>query len=174
MKNRHKIHLGSIGKPLGLDGAFFVFGRDDLLPKIEGNICLNLGKKQLVCRLIRCWWHNSRVVAKLEAFSDRTSLELWKGAELSCQRDQLSLNDKSEYFWSDLISKTVVDSEGYRLGKVARLDNFGASDVVEISDDDGKILALPLVAAYFDMSFQAQDEALRLVVPASTFDEAWQ
>lgn len=174
MKNRLKVNLGSIGKPLGLDGAFFVFGRDELISKSIRTLEVELGSKRMHSAVIRCWWHNSRVVAKLEQLSDRTAVEAWKGAKLSCLRDQLSVDDSSEYLWQDLISKNVIDPKGQLVGKVVRVENYGASDVVEISDGSQRLLAIPLVSSYFDMSFKAGDEFLRLIVSAETFDEAWQ
>ena len=44
---------------------------------------------------------------------------------------------EEEFYHADLIGLEARDGEGRIIGKVSNLHNYGASDVIEISRDDG-------------------------------------
>jgi ribosomal 30S subunit maturation factor RimM len=77
-----------------------------------------------------------------------------------------------EYLWVDLVGKEVLDKDGRLVGQIARVENFGAADIVIIQKNKVE-LPLPLVDYYFDMTFTG-NSPLRLVVDAKTFVESWQ
>ena len=68
---------------------------------------------------------------------DRNAAEAMRGTELFVARDALPPADEDEFYHADLIGLEARDSEGRLLGKVAAVHNFGASDVIELTRDDG-------------------------------------
>ena len=68
---------------------------------------------------------------------DRNAAEALKGTELFVSRDALPPPDEDEFYHADLIGLEARDSEGRVIGKVAGVHNFGASDVIELTRDDG-------------------------------------
>jgi 16S rRNA processing protein RimM len=76
-------------------------------------------------------------VIAFEGISDRNMAEALKGTELLVARDALAPTDEEEFYHADLIGLEARDSEGRIIGKVAALHNYGASDVIELSRDDG-------------------------------------
>ncbi|MBW0145044.1 ribosome maturation factor RimM [Sphingomicrobium clamense] len=85
------------------------------------------------------------VVAKLEGVSDRSAAEGLRGQLIEVTRDQLPDLDEGEFYYSDLVDLPVVDSEGASIGKVVTVENFGASDVIEIEKPNGKRFMVPLI-----------------------------
>lgn len=68
---------------------------------------------------------------------DRNAAEALKGTELFVSRDALPPPDEDEFYHADLIGLEARDTEGRVIGKVAGVHNFGASDVIELTRDDG-------------------------------------
>lgn len=168
------VQLGIVGKAHGLSGAFFISQRDELLP--AGLKELRIGPQAADARrftLQSCRLQSGRPLLQCQELRTREAAEELLLQPIWCAREALQLDEEAEYLWADLIHKEVVDSKGKRLGRIQEIGNFGASDLVRIRDEEGRILELPLVSAYFDMNFHSSDSQLRLIVEADLFDETW-
>jgi len=80
--------------------------------------------------------------------------------------------------WSDLPGAVVEDVAGVSIGKVHHVYNAGASDVIEVHDERGRSVDIPLISSYLDLSqpcSSSPDAArrLRLNVLAKVFEEVW-
>jgi 16S rRNA processing protein RimM len=60
-----------------------------------------------------------------------------RGTQLYIDRDQLPDTDDGEYYIEDLIGLKVVDGQGTDIGEVIAVDNFGASDLLDIKPTTG-------------------------------------
>ena len=69
--------------------------------------------------------------------ADRDAAEKLKGLELYVARAALPPAEGEEFYHADLVGLMVEDEQGRRIGKVAAVHNFGASDVLAIARDDG-------------------------------------
>ena len=76
-------------------------------------------------------------VMAFAGISDRNAAEALKGTELFVTRDALPATGEEEFYHADLIGLEARDHEGRIIGKVSALHNYGASDVIELSRDDG-------------------------------------
>jgi 16S rRNA processing protein RimM len=168
--------IGRVGKPYGLRGAFYVSGRSEPFPAKCRIIALGdspLSAVQVEIRTVQTI--GDRDVLCLEGYSDRTAIEKFVNQMIWAQsaevRAQLGSN---EYFWDDLVGKPVEDVHGVRLGTIVTVANYGASDVLDLEDGQGRTISLPLVANYFDMDFTAGSLALRLHVSADVFSDLWE
>ena len=79
-------------------------------------------------------------IARFTEIADRSSAERAKGTELTLNRDALPETEEDEYYHHDLIGLPCVSTTGETLGKVVLVENFGASDILEIERPavDGK------------------------------------
>ena len=75
------------------------------------------------------------VLALIEGVRDRDAAEKLRGTEIAIPRTLLPATEAGEYYWTDLIGCDVFDITGVRFGKVARLFETGANDVLEIRDE---------------------------------------
>lgn len=86
-------------------------------------------------------------VARFEGVNDRGAAEKLRGTLIEVERDQLPSLDEGEFYFSDLIDLPVVDDAGEPIGHVVGVENFGASDIVEIEKPNGKRFMVPLTKA---------------------------
>ncbi|MBB3763674.1 ribosome maturation factor RimM [Sphingomicrobium lutaoense] len=85
------------------------------------------------------------VIARFEGVESRDAAEALRGQLIEIDRDELPPLEEGEYYFSDLIGLAVVDEDGEAIGTVRSVDNFGASDVVEIERPSGKSFMVPLI-----------------------------
>jgi len=85
---------------------------------------------------------DGEAVISFSGIADRSTAEALKGTELFVARDQLPAPGEEEFYHADLIGLEAQDSEGRKLGKVAAIHNYGASDVMEIARPDGDSVLL--------------------------------
>ena len=83
-------------------------------------------------------------VARFTEVTDRTTAEGLRGTELAVPRSALPTLADGEYYHSDLLGLPCVSSAGEPLGRVVLVDNFGASDVLEVERPDGRRFMVPM------------------------------
>ncbi|MBF0440700.1 MAG: 16S rRNA processing protein RimM [Oligoflexales bacterium] len=167
--------LGTIGKPYGVAGAFFVSGRTEGLPRELSEVLIGKSAEDgVLSGVLLNKMQGGRPLLKCTLFSKREDAEKLRGERVWVRRGALNIDHEKEYFWDDLIGKSVEDVDGGVIGTVYRVHNYGASDVVFVKSETGRKCEIPLVSHYFDMGFLPDDDALRLVVSRDIFDEAWE
>jgi len=129
------VPVGHVGKPHGLDGAFFVDGpssRQGVFASGAEVWVAGQPAKVVVSR------HGSgrRPVIKLDRQAER-------GAELAVPRASLPALGEGEYYAFQLVGLAVEEEGGRFLGVVADVVDYPANDVLEL--DSGA--SLPLVEA---------------------------
>jgi 16S rRNA processing protein RimM len=85
------------------------------------------------------------IIAALESIEDRDAAEEWVGAEIAVERSSLPEPGEGEYYWADLIGLDVRDGRGQRLGRVGRMLETGAHDVMVVERGEGEDLLIPFV-----------------------------
>ena len=105
-------------------------------------------------------------VARFAEVSDRTAAEALRGTVLTVSRDALPGLEEGEFYHSDLLGLGAVTDSGEPLGKVVAVENFGATDIVEIERAGGKRFMVPLTPESVP---EWNDE--RLVVAAAFAEE---
>ena len=88
---------------------------------------------------------NNGLIARFAEVSDRNAAEALRGTELTVPRAMLPPLAEGEYYHADLIGLPAVSSEGEPVGHVVAVDNFGASDVIEIERDTGERFMVPML-----------------------------
>lgn len=83
-------------------------------------------------------------VARFVEIADRTAAEALRGTELEVPRDSLPALADGEFYHQDLIGLPVVTSNGETIGEVIGVENFGATDIVEIAPVEGRAFMVPL------------------------------
>jgi len=71
-------------------------------------------------------------LAEIENINDRTEAEKLRGTVLYINEDTLPEPDDDEFYIADLIGLTCVDENKKEIGNVIAVENFGASDLLEI------------------------------------------
>lgn len=80
--------------------------------------------------------HGKGVVAHFTGYDNREVAAALIGAELAAFRSEFKPAAKDEYYWTDLIELIAINLEGVELGRVSRLIETAANDVLVISPRD--------------------------------------
>jgi 16S rRNA processing protein RimM len=126
------VRIGQVGRPHGIDGAFFVEQpSDDERWWRTGARFLAAGEPVEVVAHRRS---SGRPVVKLDK-------PVARGAALEVEREALPPTEEDEYYAFELVGLDVVEEGGRALGKVRAVTPGIANDVLEL---DGDVL-LPMV-----------------------------
>lgn len=79
--------------------------------------------------------HGNSFIAKLHGIDTPEAARLYTGKTISIKRSQLPDLKQGEYYWSDLVGLTVINTRGETLGTVSYLIETGANDVLVIKGD---------------------------------------
>lgn len=77
------------------------------------------------------------VIAKAEGVHDRNAADMLRGTELFVPRAALPDPDDDEFYYEDLEGLVAISREAHRIGIVKHVANYGAGDLIEITDDQG-------------------------------------
>ena len=124
-----------MGRPHGLDGAFFVEQPSDRVGAFEQGAEIYVGDAPAKVVVSRRGGGN-RPVIKLDRPAER-------GAVLAVPRESLPPLGEDEYYAFQLVGLAVEEEGGRFLGRVADVVDYPANDVLEL--DSG--VSLPLVEA---------------------------
>ena len=129
------VTVGRVGRPHGVDGAFFVERPSDRAAVFKVGAELWVGGAPARVVLLR-HGSGSRPVIKLDRPVER-------GADLAVPRADLPRLPADEYYLFELVGLRVEEEGGRFLGNVADVLDYPANDVLEL--DSG--VSLPLVGA---------------------------
>ena len=83
-------------------------------------------------------------IARFAEVTDRSAAEKLRGAVLTVARAALPALEEGEFYHSDLLGLSVVTDAGEPVGRVCAVENFGATDIVEIEKPGGSKFMVPL------------------------------
>lgn len=76
-------------------------------------------------------------LAEVNGITDRNNAELLRGTQLYIERDGMPEADDGEYYIEDLKGLKVIDKDGKDIGVVLSVQNYGASDLLDIKPASG-------------------------------------
>ena len=129
------VPVGRVGKPHGLDGAFFVEGPSGREAVFAGGATLYAGGEPAEV-VVSKRGSGNRPVIKLDRHVER-------GTTLAVPREALPPLGDDEYYSFQLVGLVVEEEGGRVLGRVREVLDYPANDVLEL--DTGALL--PLVEA---------------------------
>ena len=128
----NNICIGIISKPIGIKGQVKVisytespeslFKYNNLFLQDKTKIRFNNYKSIL----------DNTFVAFIDGINDRNTSEKYRLQNIYISRNELPKLNNNEYYYSDLLSSKVFDSNNKLLGIVKSILNYGAGDFLEI------------------------------------------
>lgn len=148
-QNSDRIMMGVILSPHGIKGDVMVKSFAEVPADIAAYGPLESADGQRTFDLSIVRETHKGLTARIAGFDDRTAVEALKGTELYLPRDRLPEPTTDAYYHADLIGLSVVDPDGNAIGTVKAVQNFGASDILEIAKDGtGDIDMVPFTDAF--------------------------
>jgi 16S rRNA processing protein RimM len=92
--------------------------------------------------------HGNTLVAQFAGIEDREAAVALKGLEVAVPRSQLPGAAENEFYWADLIGLRVVNTEQHEFGRVVRVMQTGANDVLVVASGNGteREVLIPFIA----------------------------
>jgi 16S rRNA processing protein RimM len=149
-----RVRVGRVGKPHGIQGAFFVEGASEAPERFAKGAELYAAGEP--ARVVESKRSRGRAVIRLDR-------EVERGAPLEVDRDALPPPEEDSYYVFQLVGLEVEEEGGRRLGTVTEVIPAPANDVLELSSG----VALPLV----DACVLEIDLDRRLILVAAGFAE---
>ncbi|WP_374405353.1 ribosome maturation factor RimM [Pelagerythrobacter sp.] len=85
-------------------------------------------------------------IARFAEVPDRTAAERLRGTALTVPRTALPPLAEGEYYHADLLGLPAISDTGDPVGTVVAVENYGATDLIEIEKPDSKRFMAPLTA----------------------------
>ena len=84
--------------------------------------------------------HGKGLIVHVAGIDDRDEAARLIGREISVDRARLPALADDEFYWSDLVGLDVVNTQGEHLGKVVRLVETGAHDVMVLEGERERLV----------------------------------
>jgi len=139
--------MGRVTAPFGVRGWFKVY----TLTAEPDNLCdypvwwLRREGDWREMKVIAARVQGNTLVAQLAGVESREAAAELRGSEIGVPREQLPAAASGEFYWADLIGLKVVNRAQDELGRVARIVETGANDVLVVKDGAEEIL-IPFIA----------------------------
>ena len=72
------------------------------------------------------------LIAHIKGCNDREIARQYSGCVIATLKEQLPVLNAGDYYWSDLLGLSIITKEGLHLGKVQKLLETGANDVLVV------------------------------------------
>ena len=133
--------IAKIGKTRGLKGEFFLRSyaqNPETLFSFKKFYALStLAMEEVHFEFMRV--SNSNLVAKLKSINEIDEIKAYGQRDIFVLKSELPKLDDNEAYWFELEGMLVTNLEGQHLGHIQGVNNFGASDVLEIKPLNKKI-----------------------------------
>ena len=135
------ICIGSIGKPKGLSGEFFLnsysYPKENILNysnfifENDSLIDFNISYVKKI---------NSKFVAKIEQINNREDIKKYTNVLIYILKADLPELDDNNFYWHELIGMTIVnETKNENLGIVDDIANFGSNDCLVVKSTSESI-----------------------------------
>ncbi|OSZ62707.1 16S rRNA processing protein RimM [Sphingomonas sp. IBVSS1] len=139
------IVLAAIAGAHGIRGEVRLKLFTDALDNITRHARFDVGGRVIAVQAVRPD-KPGMAIARLDGITDRNAAEALRGLQLAIPRAALPPLAEGEYYVADYIGRRVLDETGAPVGTVKSVENFGASDILDISRDAGGSVMVPFVA----------------------------
>ena len=127
-----RVCVGAIAGAFGVNGEVRLksFCADPFALGDYGALSDEAGERSFTVQIDRAG--KAELIGRLSGVRSKEDADALKGTRLYANRDQLPSLPDDEYYYSDLVGLSVVDTGGGVLGTVKAVVNHGATDILEV------------------------------------------
>jgi 16S rRNA processing protein RimM len=162
----NRILLGQIGAAHGIKGEVRIATHTQDPQAIASYGPLETDQPGLTITITDLRLQKNVAVARIKGLTDRTAAEKLNGVKLFIDRERLPHpEDEDDFYHADLLGLEARLDSGVVLGKVTAVPNYGAGDLVEITDPQtGDTFLYPFTKAVVP-EVRLEEGFLTIVVP---------
>ncbi|MGN1062927.1 MAG: ribosome maturation factor RimM [Alphaproteobacteria bacterium] len=120
-------------------------------------------KNGRIFELVGAHKHGETLIAFIKGITNRTTAESLRGISLYADRCKFPQTQEDEFYYCDLVGLTVLRA-GEPFGVVTAVNNYGAGDILEIKQKDGKVMDFAFTDAVFPQ-VDKQNKTIEIVLP---------
>jgi 16S rRNA processing protein RimM len=135
------ILVGKLGKTHGLLGCIRLYSYTQPPEQIFKYTLFN--REQQPIRFLKPKDAGSYFLVKISNINSIEEATGLVNEEIYTSADQLPSPKKDEFYWSDLIGCTVLNSSNESFGTVDKVLNYGAQDILSIKNEQQKETLIP-------------------------------
>jgi len=143
-----RIALAAVAGAHGVKGELRLKLFSDSIDSLSRHETLHVGGAERRLLSIR---DAKNPVARIEGIDDRSAAEALRGSLVEVDRATLPQLEEGEYYHADLIGLEAIGRDGNRVGTVAAIENYGAGDLLEIEQPDGRKSLIPFKPGIADL-----------------------
>lgn len=107
-------------------------------------------------------------LAEVDGITDRTEAEKLRGIELYTNQSNLpEIKEDDAFYIADLVGMPCIDKDKNNIGKVIAVENFGASDLLEIQPEGDSSFYLPFTD---ETILEITDTTVTVEIPEGLLD----
>ena len=148
-RGERRIALAAVAGAHGVKGEIRLKLFSDSVESLSRHEKLFVGDTER--RLLAIRYGVKTAVALFEGIGDRGVAESLRGSLVEVDRSALPPLEEGEYYHADLVGLAAVDGEGKAVGTVVAVENYGAGDLFEIEDENGKRSLIPFKPGIADL-----------------------
>lgn len=140
------IKIGQIVKPQGVRGEVKVKALTDDASRFSVLKTVYVGNKIMRIASVRIAMGDAYI--KFDDVISRDDAEKLRDCFICIERDEAVKLSKGEFFVADLIGAELISrssDSNTSIGKITRVDSFGAADVISVDCDNGKSMSFAFV-----------------------------
>jgi len=145
-KKMEKIRIGQVTGAVGLKGEIKVYSYLENMKLFQSLERILIDRHEVKIENVR--YKGKIVILKVENISDRNTAESQKGKDVHIWEDQTEKLPEGTYYVRDILGFSVFDTEGNQLGILRDVTGSGAQDILNIIDEEEKIIMIPAVPEF--------------------------
>ena len=142
-----EIALAAVTGAHGISGAVRLKLFAESIESLTRHRAVHVGERMLTLQSVK-----PGGIARFAEINDRSEAEGLRGKLVTVPRSALPALEDGEYYHADLIGLPCEAADGKPLGTVVAVENFGAGDILEIEQANGKRVMVPFQAGVADLS----------------------
>jgi len=148
-RSERRIALAAVAGAHGVKGELRVKLFSDSIESLSRHESVYVGGVER--RLLSVRDGGNIAVVRIEGLADRSAAEALRGSLVEVDRAALPPLEEGEYYHADLIGLSAVDGDGSVVGTVTAVENYGAGDLLEIEDAEGRRSLIPFREGIADL-----------------------
>jgi 16S rRNA processing protein RimM len=127
------VAIGKFTSPHGIKGDIKIYSYNDIKSLID-NECFDINKNRFELNIKSS--KGNIAIASIKNNNDRNSAEVLRDKEIFIFIEPII--ESNTFYFKDLIGMSVKSDKQSEIGLITSVENFGASDLIEITFKNGK------------------------------------
>jgi 16S rRNA processing protein RimM len=137
--------VGKLGRPHGTRGEILMQVYTDFPERLQPGVTLYVGHQYRPLRLLKQRPHSKGMLVAFEGYQDRDEIATFRSQLVHVRASDRPVLQRGDYYHHQLLDLQVIDEADRPLGKISRILETGANDVIVVQDRSGTEILIPAI-----------------------------